>query len=1256
MPKVHPWLIQATALILSRPKVVILIPILCVFVTAYNVLYDFTLRPINSGLASHFNNFTLHDGPVFEKAHTLQRLSHTLAQLATGPLVLSRVSVADSSSRNTLRYDFLEDVLRFQNSLDCVVVLPLTTWPLVFDVPRPLLEDKHKIEKFVLKTVNHDQNLALLGVFFDHLGKQNHMIKLAGVLHVYMLHDKSVAVLALLGNLTLPNLTLFQVLELRTLVGKHAVPEFVTYVRFLRGEISAINWLISSVHLMQAVLFVALLMHCYLSICNQHKIRSNLGLMIGWLAEVVVAAASSISILGYLKGLPTWFAVFQPVSWFNTGAYVLAIMLFSSRNLFRTINDLAGDNTFGAQDNIHKRLIKFYLGINSSVYNSQGVFRISTLLRRILHLDTRAALPVPNTSLILAINMAGLVLVVGLGCGVLGVFARGILWQHYARQCLNILEAFILGLVIDHGLQLTFLVGVIVIDLNRIELTDLLNNSSPEPSLHEVNPISAWLLGLNSPNRPSNKSWRYRVGTHLLKISPPTLSQFWLLTVPVFFIMHCVFQMLIAVVVFPMHSLEDGSGVMALDHEKICVQKYHSLYYLELLTIIVFVIAVAELTFTLTYSKRQRKEVDLGPATFSASHSLLALSELGAIDETKYFECIDLDVAHHSDILKLASNPKSSFLVSTDLDHSVLVWSPLSKVERQKPVRISTFFEPSAGRKVEFWPINHLEISNDGNFIVLVNNKHRRIKCFGRKSLAFLWEISLTAELNIATKKMNPVGTFFRKKTIAGFLARMLMLKKKKSGRRNSITSMTSSNTITGNYPPPAESKDNKASEYEKSLSREEFVMVLETGEMITVSCNDRKLKAHNILEDLYADLPELPLLSIGSLEMLTTSRVNDRIVCYISNGDIVVGTAVNNIWRFSKLELNRTRYNKTMISVPASLMAISDSTSSAKHDFSTAYEMERNNSKFEPVAPTVPTGKKYPAINRPTIVTIDFVGMIIRVTDLRAELIDTLTGTILKKFHIGVFKPKSFRVAHSEPTHCKFCGCASVESLSLVYQDFYDRTVIVHTFTIESKKSRNNICLRVERDPREIRCLGFDSVVETQYWYENIEKWEVTDMNVVIGIRNAQDDNVELLTDTSDGFSTGNDGLQSLRARKQNVKPIEREQGLSDIWQGFVITLMNGKLLEYSIPQDDHDSDFASTRANAITRYGYKSMAIAFGLKIKILYIGGDKLIESDLYYSGSTSTLDPILNTDGVANSNELLFINKRRRTLERKKKQAE
>lgn len=1263
MTKINPWLIRSTAFILQNPKYIILLPVFSVFLFAYNAAYDFTLRPLNGQLVSRFDNYTLENGLDLR---SIAPESYPALADVSG-LLITRYSLADPKHDNTLKYDFLSEVKGLELALESqnqVVLSPLALWP----VPFHLLfspEDKKKIERYVLKHLNHDILGELLKLFLGRLGKRNHLVNKAGVMNIYAISPSG-------STPIIPESDKYLVVEAVEDHSPNSVVDFASYYHSITGENLAVNAATSGVCLFQGLAFVLILIHSYLSISNQHKIRSNLGLVIGWLTSVSVSAFAALFFVGRWQGL-TWYSL-GPINLLALGSYFLSILLFSSRNMFRTINDLAGDNAFGAPENLHKRLIKFYLGINNSVHNSRGVFKLTRWLRRYFFVDKFATwvFPVPNTTVVLLINVCAFEATLSILKNLVAlILPENLKLLIVSRITVFQVTAFI-ALLIDHFLQLTFLVGIIIIDLNRVDLTDLLkqqpfdSDDDDDATIHEVNLISSFLLGLKNKNHPLPNTWRHRLGTYCLKTTPVSLRQFLGIWIPFLSIGFTIASTLLIMLIVPTDSGSRLLEIINLHDNVLCTQRYDYLFALELLTLLVFVFAIAELIFTLTYSKRQRKEfgVDSSSALISPATSLSS-GELAKNDKTKFFECLTLSGTHKSDILKLVSNPKCSFLVSADLDHKVLIWSPLSKVEASKPQDIATYFEtpdPNAP-KAEFWPVNHVEVSDDGNYVVLINNKHCRIKCFDRKTLSYLWEVSLTSELNQSRKKMHVVNAFFRKKTVAGFLARKLLQKRKQKKRSDSGSSIGAS-PVTGNFPPPSpgmERSESKKSEksYEQDLIQEEFVLVLETGEMITIACQDVQIKVYNLLTQLYEGQPELRDLKIISLKFLKTPRMNERVVCNLSNDEIIIGTTVNNIWRFQKLVLD-TYYSSTkpVTNFAPPLMSRSGSTVSYKHDFSTAFELHRQThmQRQEMNSTVFSDLKKYQVINKSTVITIDFVGMIVRVKDLLAELIDVQTGTVLKVFGIGHFKPDSFRVIHSEPTHCKFCGCASFESLSLVYEDFYDKTLIIHTFTVENKKSRNNICLRVERDPREIRCVGLDSTVEKQYWYEDIDKWEVTDMNVILGIRKitTEDNESDFAAGKSEtGFSLlAENNLNSLRTRKKHLKKKRTRRTIQQLWQGFVITAHNGKLLEYNIPDDAAaDSTFASTRPNFIVKYGFKSVAIAFGSNIKILYLGSEKLIENDLYYSGTTSINSILKPTAEGADRNELLFINKRRRMLEKR-----
>lgn len=1262
MKRINSSLIAGTAQFLKNPKAFILIPILLVLLIAYDALYDFTLRPINTQLMFHYNSFTLHDGyDLF--SHQSKCEIPALSDFPSSYKVIKVVI----SGENTLKFDFLREVHEYEKNLPkhLTCVSPLSALTLPFDHNNLNSEDNDKIDRYILRVLNHDCKHSLVKFFFNDLTKMNHLIRQSKLLYMYILYDPN----QVDTNNILPDFK--RISYIRYLNDEVIAPEFANYYNFIAGSRPRLFFAISTIKVLQCLLVSAYIVYVYLSISNSHKIRSTLGLVIGWVISVFMSSLAAVGLVNLFSSALYWPDVVGATNWISTGFFLFIVMLFSSRNLFRTINDLAGDSTFGAPENIHKRLIKFYLGINNSIVNSQGVYYLSRILRKYLFVDRLANLivPIPNTSVILLINGVGSTLIFAFLVTISGYLLKGNTWLLYFLGAIDSYVTFLTALLIDHFLQLSFIVGIIIIDLNRIDLTDLMNHTNildEESSFLEINQISALLFG--KKNKANKDSWRYRLGTFFLKVGQASLSSFWGYLLPITFVVIFLVIGILAKFIIPNDLSRDLIEQLNFNSTKMLGQTNNFLYYSELLAVVIFIIAISELTFVCTYSKRQRRHQDYSTVLIPTSTDM-TISDLLINEKKKLFECITLEGTSKADILKLNANTKCPLLVSTDLNHNVLVWIPSKNSQSQEPINISTIFgsHDANAKEEEFWPINHIELSDNGFFIVLINYNRCRLKCFDRRSNKFVWEVSLTSELT-DKKRMNAVATFYRKKTVAGFLARKLLLKQQKSHMRRGSNVSVMSSQISGNYPPPqlessSEDQSNGSNlvmtEKEKGLHRDEFCMILESGEMITISCDTVKIKVYNILRLLYE---EDSAVKIISLKLLKTARVNDRVVCNLSNDEIVVGTAVNNVWRFNKLELNMFFNTQPQVAYAPPLMKRSGMASREKDSLimGTLERQKHQNAPRRLSTVSARSNARFPPINKSHIVSIDFVGMFVRVQNLQAELINITTGTILKVFHIGSFKPGSFRVAHSEPLHCKFCGCASVESISILYEDFYDKTLIVHSYTIENKKSRSNICLRVERDPREVRCLGFDSVIEQQFWYEDVEKWDLTDMNVIIGIKKATELPLEGAESKPVLEFTGTsnvEGLSTLRSRKKLPKSKiskKKNYDIKDMWQGFVITVNNGKLMNYNIPKSEADHDYSCTRPNFIMKYGYKAIAIAFGASIKILYLGGDHLIENDLYYSGTTSSLNQILRPgkDGKDQNNSLLFISKRRNIMEQKR----
>lgn len=284
---------------------------------------------------------------------------------------------------------------------------------------------------------------------------------------------------------------------------------------------------------------------------------------------------------------------------------------------------------------------------------------------------------------------------------------------------------------------------------------------------------------------------------------------------------------------------------------------------------------------------------------------------------------------------------------------------------------------------------------------------------------------------------------------------------------------------------------------------------------------------------------------------------------------------------------------------------------------------------------------------------------------NLEALMVDLQTGTVVKRMHVGHYKRGTLRAFHSNPIHCRFCGSTSIESISVAYSDYETPgLVICHTVTLDSR-SKSNICLRVERDPREIRCLSFEASQEKQHWMSNVEGWETTGINMIMGVSRKQQPNeadtgvgdheiisyndpvrdTSLFGTSASPYQTPDSVYSRLNAMSSHNKRalssvIEKRPPLAVTWEGWIMSA-SGKVSYYDIPetslinQTHNQSDSGDCSQTVpgvglathlpmgrlligsvgpVTRYGTKSIAVVFGNIIKILYFGNEESFVDEL------------------------------------------
>lgn len=546
---------------------------------------------------------------------------------------------------------------------------------------------------------------------------------------------------------------------------------------------------------------------------------------------------------------------------------------------------------------------------------------------------------------------------------------------------------------------------------------------------------------------------------------------------------------------------------------------------------------------------------------------------------------------HTLDVLLLSS--QGSTITTVSLDHKVLVWNvasaPGAKIER--PIQIPN--------PPDFWPISKVVLNSSLNMIAIYCMKVSAIKCYNFKSGTLLYHLQDSSHFNVL-----PVEIFF-------------------SGPELIVT------------------------------TRKGFLLsISDTGIMKTFRVE-------------FVSKSE----SLRHSRRLLTPRIPERVVCVSTQNDISIGTHIGKVWKFRKLQIRESqmpinihthgvhdlsRYKPQVTPVPQAMLSRRPM-GSARLDAlngAASHQIEKPKPKVlqNPVLEIVPV----PAIN-----------MVLLATSVQACLFDAHTGIIVRRFQLGHFKPGTLRAFHSQPTHCRFCGCVSVDSVSIAYSDAEEEGMaICHTLTIDNR-AKNSICIRVERDPRETRCLGFDATTERQHWIGRVEGWDTTDMNMIMGVRRKEipseedisnSSQVSLIQKLRQRKFPGSEGFRNRSRRRHTTDTIFSQSTVSSsrppirsTWEGFAMSA-TGQISIYDIPDysehvhdnpnyyDLHQSkDLRSHQSHhslhhihhrgfgaelssvsrsrllirslgPVTKYGAKSIAVAFGNIIKVLYFGKEE------------------------------------------------
>lgn len=798
-------------------------------------------------------------------------------------------------------------------------------------------------------------------------------------------------------------------------------------------------------------------------------------------------------------------------------------------------------------------------------------------------------------------------LYLGLICSTLGAIARISHWQ-LARQLCTFIS---LACVFEFILHVTFFTAVLAMDLRRLELQDFLQR------LAQKEEATAGLAGFVSRNRRRMEpfmqpavgigafyagliwllSWTHR-GADMREVLARNVAarnggaRQALLAHVGFLADAQKFSAIVTRATNRTVRFSLAAPPMYLGRGKV---SYHQVCHFDLAYFVGYACFVTAIGCA-AYLALQVAQMSVHAAHGTEKHirtESLTDAEMTAVENSAAefpavpsFKCKELAHGHFLDVVALATSA-CPFIVSVGMDQKILVWSPLVD---PPPVPLQL---PVSGR---YLPATKVVMSASGSMIA-VFSKCGVIRCWSRLASSWIWTIHVAS---LAGKK--PLEAFFRRSKPAGG-RRLVRRRGRAHARKNSVASRVSTPPVPLSPVHSVDLQFDSSTDLNRlSLnSHQDFVIVLPSGTLVTVDCTT----GHVSKENAFGAMAEVSLSKIHegarilACERLCTPRMNDRVVFAMSDGTLVVATSIGRGWR------SRT------VMVHGGYTTRGKSTEDAAGDGSDA------------VTSVVAGGADTGVITCISLATVPFVGMIVRVIDHTAQLIDVQSGTLLKHWHVGDFKPGTFQVFHPEPAHCRFCGCASVASFSVGYTSIDTDTFVLHTFSIDNR-AKNNICLRVERDPRETRCLGFASVTEHHYRIEDVEGWCTTDLNAVIGIRRKDRSIDESVGSTSIGTK-----IEGVIRRRRTAKL--NDCSSTKLWEGFTINAQ-GTVHYYEIP-DGPQSSLLVRHVGPVRKFGHKSIVASFGNILKVMYLGNDTLIEDSTENGEDTET-------------NSLSFINRRRR----------
>lgn len=842
----------------------------------------------------------------------------------------------------------------------------------------------------------------------------------------------------------------------------------------------------------------------------------------------------------------------------------------------------------------------------------------------------------------------------------------------------------IFNIILNYCLTYTYFFTILIVDLNKVELQDLIQISDKKnfslPENNDYNQIDEFKIIINKEKSILEYLSLSNILLNLiLFLIIITISLKWTdgifcsdpnINLDLFLnkrgFVHELLQLSLIkensliLKLFDPFIFSQGNSIINENilYENTIKYSFDLYYILESLFFILFTSSILMLILVLKINKSSNitKNSSINNSTISNKSSQNPLIPT--------FESKELVNGHVLDIVRLSTSA-CPFIVSVGIDHKILVWSPM-KNPIPKPTQLPI--------NENFLPITNVVMSDSGSFIA-VYSKFGEIKCWSRLSMSWVWDVQID-ELN----NDIPLESFFRRRTHVSNGRRKLVSRSSKLSKtvKEESKSEDTNTVIKPKLKSRLKPVDENNLRPSRSLSLDsnfmdsvnlkkltynsdmEFIIVLKNGTIISIDCTNGEINK--------------TILSNSALicaKKLLSPRVNDRIVCIKESGGLIVSTAVNNKWKSRPVKIDVNNYNmgKSLIT-PADLSKYNYSTPSSPTISPTNASIAINsldlNNSINVTKKVDFDEDSMSDFKGLVMETVPFVGMIVRAFGIKCQLIDVQTGIVLKEWEIVKFKNNSFKVFHPEPSHCRFCGCASVSSFSVAYTELDTNYLILHTFSIDNR-AKNNICLRVERDSRETRCLGFASVTEHRHLLSDVENWCSNDLNILMGIRrkqNKDDESIitsdEIINNDNNDKNEINEGTNTalnrifesnqigLRKRHNKINQsnelssdilskidinnkinnttedfvitdekllnndndkMNKVHKISDIWGGWTMSA-EGKVKFFEIP-DGTDSGLLIKKIGPVCKFGHKSMIVSFGNIMKVLYLGNDNLIE---------------------------------------------